>query len=93
MIKLLDILKESIQDDPIELFNSLVKPNNGFHLVPYTGTYFSGPKELVFTTTGNKPTPQLAKTINDWIIKNFPNNKLRVAYSTTYKTLNFYTSK
>jgi len=85
MIKLLDILKETEGNDD-DVKGKIV---NGFSLKPYTGSYFFGPKENVFTTTNDKPTPQLEKEINNWIIKNFSNSKVRIKFDGTYKTLNF----
>jgi hypothetical protein len=85
MIKLLDILQE-IEGDADDVKGKVVK---GFILKPYTGSYFFGPKENVFTTTKDRPTPQLEKEINNWIIKNFPNSKVRIKFDGTYKTLNF----
>lgn len=85
MIKLLDILQE-IEGDADDVKGKVVK---GFNLKPYTGSYFFGPKENVFTTIKDRPTPQLEKEINNWITKNFPNSKVRIKFEGTYKTLNF----
>jgi hypothetical protein len=85
MIKLLDILKET-EGDADDVKGKIV---NGFSLKPYTGSYFFGPKENVFTTTNDKPTLQLEKEINNWIIKNFSNSKIRIKFDGNYKTLNF----
>jgi len=92
MIKLLDILNESIQDNPAELFNSITKEGNKFNLVPAKGLFFGNPG-TVFTTKNNNASPKLMKIINDWIIANFPNNKLRVNFEKTFRTLNFYVKK
>jgi hypothetical protein len=89
MIKLLDILQE-IEGDTDDVKGKVIK---GFTLKPYTGSYFFGNKEDVFTTTLNRPTPQLEKEINNWIIKNFPNSKVRIKFDGTYKTLNFILTK
>ncbi len=85
MIKLLDILQE-IEGDTDNVVEKVAK---GFSLKPYTGSYFFGNKEDVFTTTKDRPTPQLEKEINNWITKNFPNSKVRIKFEGTYKTLNF----
>ena len=85
MIKLLDILKET-EGDAGDVKGKIV---NGFSLKPYTGSYFFGPKENAFTTIKDRPTPQLEKEINNWIVKNFPNSKVRIKFEGTYKTLNF----
>jgi len=92
MIKLLNILNEAIQDNPVELFNSITKEGNKFNLVLAKEPFFGDPG-TVFTTKNNNASPNLMKVINDWIIANFPNNKLRVNFEKTYKTLNFYIKK
>ena len=71
MIKLLDILNESIQDNPAELFNSITKEGNKFNLVPAKEPFFGRPG-TVFTTKYGNASVKLMKRINEWIITNFP---------------------
>jgi hypothetical protein len=89
MIKLLDLLNE-IEGDAEGVMDKVVK---GFKLKPYEGNNFFGPKENVYTTIHNKPTKIIANNINNWIIKNFPNSKIRIKFDTYYNTLNFILSK
>lgn len=64
-----------------EVLGSVIK---GFELVP-APEGFGHP----FITKNGKATPQLARRINDWIVKTFPASTLRVNYEGTYSTLNF----
>jgi hypothetical protein len=89
MIKLLDILNE-IEGDAEDVMGKIIK---GFKLKPYEGNNFFGPKENVYTTIQDRPTKTLEKQINTWIIKKFPNSKIKIKFDTYYNTLNFILTK
>jgi len=89
MIKLLNILNE-IEGDAEGVMGKVVK---GFKLKPYEGNNFFGPKENVYTTIQNKPTKIIANNINNWIMKNFPNSKVKIKFDVYYNTLNFILTK